>query len=78
MHADHIRWILRQPADQLVLVGDVDRLEARVTFMVAVVVGDGAAGRVLRRQRPNEIDVLVAGLLQPRPEDAAPADDLRD
>ena len=50
----------------MALVGDVYGLKAGVALMVAVVVGDGAAGRVLGGLAADKVDVLVPGLREVR------------
>lgn len=76
MHGDDVGRVGLQPADELLLVGDVDGQEPRVALVVAVVLGVLAV--VLRLARADPVDAGPLGALQLLPQLGAPADDLGD
>lgn len=76
VHGDDIRGVGLQPAVQLVLVRNVDGKEARVAFVVTVVLGVFAV--VLGLSRAHEVHRGPLRTLQFFPEKRAPANDLGD
>lgn len=74
MHRNHIGGILSQPALQLVLVRDIDGLEARMAFAVAVV--PVVAAVEVGTDGTDEVHVGELGGLEALPEFGAPALDL--
>lgn len=69
MHQHDGRLCGRQPADELVLVGDIGCEEPAMALVVAIV-GDAAA---LRRERADHVEASFPGLCELIPEECTPA-----